>query len=156
MCISVELVATSLPDIYVEQILEYVSKQINNSHHIEFYLNWSTKLLTAHAPKDNLFKQQSLVSIQDSLTRKHEQLSKVCDFSKYTLKVLIEMCDAKAQAQADAEINNDDENTDSDSQDLEDNLMLLKASHRNNIGDSDASMKSESEVNESASDDESM
>lgn len=156
MCISVELVATSLPDIYVERILEYVSKQINNSHHIEFYLNWSTKLLTAHAPKDNLFKQQSLVSIQDSLTRKHEQLSKVCDFNKYTLKVLIEMSDAKVQATSNTGINHDDENSDSDSQDLEDNLMLLKTNGHNEADDSDVSMASESEANTSPSDDESM
>lgn len=156
MCISVELVATSLPDIYVERILEYVSKQINNSHHIEFYLNWSTKLLTAHAPKDNLFKQQSLVSIQDSLTRKHEQLSKVCDFNKYTLRVLIEMGDAKAQTETGAEINSDDENSDSDSQDLKDNLMLLKTNDHSGADNSDVSMEAESEANTSASDDESM
>lgn len=155
MYISVELVATSLPDVYVERLLEYVSKQINNSHHIEFYLNWSTKLLTAHAPKDNLFKQQSLVSIQDSLTRKHEQLSKVCDFNKYTLKVLIEMGDAKAQAKTSAGINNDDDNSDSDSQDLEDNFMI-KTKHHSKVDDSDVSMASESEANTSASDDESM
>lgn len=156
MCISVELVATSLPDIYVERILEYVSKQINNSHHIEFYLNWSTKLLTAHAPKDNLFKQQSLVSIQDSLTRKHEQLSKVCDFNKYTMKVLIEMGNAKVQVETGAKINSDDENSDSDSHNLEDNLMLSKTNDHSVADDSDVSMASESEANTSASDDESM
>lgn len=146
--IPVELVATFLPDVYVERILEFVSKQISSSHHIEFYLNWSTKLLTAHAPKENIFKQQSLVSIQDSLTRKYDQLSKVCDFNKYTLKVLIEMGEAKALAKANKQNGDDDDdsdNSDSDEYD-ESNLMLIrKQTNGNHNDDSDVTMATDTE-----------
>lgn len=89
--VPVELVVASLPDLYVERALEFVSKQVSASHHIEFYLNWSRHLLTIHAQKEGVFKQQSLISMQDSLNRKYEALSKICDFNKYTLKVLREM-----------------------------------------------------------------
>lgn len=76
---------------YVERALEFISKQVNSSHHIEFYLNWAKNLLTIHAQKEGVFKQQSLISMQDSLTRKYDALSKICDYNKYTLKVLREM-----------------------------------------------------------------
>lgn len=85
------MVARTLPDIYVERLVEFVGRQVNGSHHIEFYLHWSTTLLTVHAAKENVLRQQTLIAVQDSLTRKYESLSKICDFNKYTLKVLADM-----------------------------------------------------------------
>lgn len=155
--ITVELVATSLPNAYVERILEFVSKQISNSHHIEFYLNWSTKLLTAHAPKENIFKQQSLVSIQDSLTRKYDQLSKVCDFNKYTLKVLIEMGEAKASANANGTNGEaDDDSDDSDDEDVDENNLMLIRQQTNGDHDDDSDVEMASEEEEETSDDDSL
>lgn len=42
-----------------------------------------------------MLKHQTLLSVQDSLTRKYELLNKVCDFNKYTLQVLIDSAEAK-------------------------------------------------------------
>lgn len=130
---TVELVVAALPDIYAERTLEFCTKQITVSHHIEFYLNWSTKLLTIHAAKENVFKHQSLLATQDALTRKYEALSKICDFNKYTLKVLIEMADAKEAAEngkkkphgSDGN-DDDDDDVDMNSDSDEDNLMLIR------------------------------
>lgn len=137
---TVELVVAALPDIYAERTLEFVSKQITASHHIEFYLNWSTNLLTIHAAKENVFKHQSLLATQDALTRKYEALSKVCDFNKYTLKVLIEMADATEATENSngAGENDDDEDMENDSD--ESNLMLIR---RANDDDTDLAASDE-------------
>lgn len=128
---------------YVERTLEFVSKQINASHHIEFYLLWATKILTIHASKENVFKQQSLISIQDSLQRKYEALSKVCDFNKYTIKVLREMADAAAQDQfktENSESDNDEDDVDDEDDDA--NLMLIR---QNGSSNQDIEMQTDSE-----------
>lgn len=114
--------------------MEFISKQISNSHHIEFYLNWATVLLTAHASKENVFKQQTLISIQDSLTRKYESLSKICDFNKYTLKILSEMGESSAQINAQTD---DDENDSDDSDASVSNLLMNNGKHSNNDEDID-------------------
>lgn len=141
--ITVELVLSALPEIYAERTLEFVSKQVSASHHIEFYLSWATKLLTIHASKENAFRQQSLISIQDSLTRKYEALSKVCDFNKYTLKVLRELGEANGAE--------DQENAtdDSDDDELDDNLILVR---QNGSQNQDVEMHTDSDSDDMSTD----
>lgn len=149
-CFAVELVVAAMPEMYVERTLEFVSKQVSASHHIEFYLTWATNILTIHAPKEHIFKQQSLIAIQDSLTRKYEALSRVCDFNKYTLKVLLELGEAETQADKDktgSDSGTDDDDDDDDNNDSEDdlhNLILIKQD-RNGTHDEDVEMQSESD-----------
>lgn len=133
----------TLPDMYVERLLEFVSKQISTSHHIEFYLSWATKLLTTHAPKENVLKQQSLISIQDSLQRKYDALSKVCDFNKYTLKVLQEI--SEKNASDDQMSDTDDDDSDDDSHDLDETNLVLINPNSNGAQDHDVDMHTDSE-----------
>lgn len=146
---------------YAERILEFVSKKISESHHIEFYLSWSTQLLTIHAPKENIFKQQSLLSVQDSLTRKYDALSKICDFNKYTLKVLIEMGKEAAASQyknegifgeSDEEDEEEEDDDDDDDDFDEENLFLMKQPN-NGTNDSDVDMQTDSGESSNESDD---
>ncbi|XP_031639979.1 periodic tryptophan protein 2 homolog isoform X2 [Contarinia nasturtii] len=140
-----ELVVAALPEIYVEQILEFVTKQVNVSQHVEFYLIWATKILTIHAGKENVFKQQSLISIQDSLTRKYEALSKVCDFNKYTLKVVLGMDDG-------SESENDSDTV--DESDIDDNNLILIRPHMNGTHDHDIEMQMQLDSSDEMSTDE--
>lgn len=144
---AVELVVAAMPETYVERTLEFVSKQVSASHHIEFYLTWATKILTIHAPKEHVFKQQSLIAIQDSLTRKYEALSRVCDFNKYTLKVLLELSGTGTHADRDnsgSDSDTDDDVDDNDSEDDLHNLILIKQ-NTNGTHDDDVEMQSESD-----------
>lgn len=143
---------TALPEIYVERTLEFVSKQISASQHIEFYLIWATKLLTIHASKENVFKQQSLISIQDSLTRKYEALSKMCDFNKYTLKVVREMGESNVKTECDES----EAESDEDESDIDDNNLLLIRQHTNGThdDDDDVEMQMQSDSSDEMSTDE--
>lgn len=147
----VDLVVYTLPEMYVERLLEFVSKQISSSHHVEFYLSWATKLLTTHASKENVLKQQSLISIQDSLQRKYDSLSKVCDFNKYTLRVLQEAVETNASVDPmnDADDDDDDEDDDSDDNDLDADKLMLINTNSNGAQDHDVEMQTDSESDES-------
>lgn len=132
-----ELIVRSLPDAYAERTLQFIAKYLNTSHHVEFYLNWACSLLTFHGPKDNILSHQSLLTLHQSLSRKYELLSKVCDFNKYTMKVLSDMS-----------IEVSDERMDDEESDDE-NLILLRSTNNGNIDDSN-----DEEMAESSSDEE--
>lgn len=121
-----ELIVRSLPDTYAERTLQFIAKYLNTSHHVEFYLNWACSILTFHGPKDNILSHQSLLTLQQSLSRKYELLSKVCDFNKYTMQVLANMSNGKA----------DDEQVD-DEQSDDENLILLRTTSNGCGNDSD-------------------
>lgn len=87
----VPLVVASLPDDHAQLALQFVGKHLDTSSHIEFYLKWACTMLSVHGPKDNVLSHQSLLTLHQSLNRKYEQLSKICDFNKYTIKVLSSM-----------------------------------------------------------------
>lgn len=47
----VEVVCSSLPDLYVEKVLEFLASAFEISCHLEFYLIWAHKLLMLHGQK---------------------------------------------------------------------------------------------------------
>lgn len=120
----------------MERLVEFVARQVSGSHHVEFYLHWSTTLLTVHAAKEDCLKAQTLIAVQDSLTRKYESLSKICDFNKYTLKVLADMRNAAAEAPLNE---SDGSEADSDAE----SLILGRVRHDNGNDDEDVDMESE-------------
>lgn len=107
----VELIVRSLPDVYAERTLQFIAKYLNASHHVEFYLHWACSILSFHGPKDNILSHQSLLTLHQSLSRKYELLSKVCDFNKYTMQVLLNMAnEVPERVTVDGDESDDDEN----------------------------------------------
>ncbi|NXC66658.1 PWP2 protein, partial [Anhinga anhinga] len=47
----VDVVCSSLPDLYVEKVLEFLASAFEISSHLEFYLIWAHKLLMLHGQK---------------------------------------------------------------------------------------------------------
>ncbi|NWV00060.1 PWP2 protein, partial [Upupa epops] len=50
-CSEVDVVCSSLPDLYVEKVLEFLASAFETSCHLEFYLTWTHKLLMLHGQK---------------------------------------------------------------------------------------------------------
>ena len=48
---SVAVVCSTLPDVYVEKLLTFVGATLENSRHLQFYLTWAQSLLTIHGQK---------------------------------------------------------------------------------------------------------
>ncbi len=137
--LTVELIIRSLPDAYAERTLQFIAKYLNTSHHVEFYLNWACSILTFHGPKDNILSHQSLLTLHQSLSRKYELLSKVCDFNKYTMQVVSNMSN---------EISERSEDDNDDGQSDDENLMLIQRNVNGDNGDDEEMAESSSNSEE--------
>ncbi|XP_047653600.1 periodic tryptophan protein 2 homolog isoform X2 [Phacochoerus africanus] len=85
----VEVVSSSLPDLYVEKVLEFLASSLEVSHHLEFYLVWAQKLLMAHGQKLKARAGTLLPAVQflqKSIQRHLDGLSKLCDWNRYSLR----------------------------------------------------------------------
>lgn len=47
----VDVVSASLPELYVEKVLEFLAASFEVSRHLEFYLIWTQKLLMSHGQR---------------------------------------------------------------------------------------------------------
>ncbi|KAJ8379169.1 hypothetical protein AAFF_G00230810 [Aldrovandia affinis] len=85
----ISVVSSSLPDVYVEKLLRFVGSALESSSHLQFYLTWAQSLLTLHAQK---LKNRSgailptIQSLQKSIHRHFEDLTKLCDWNIYTIR----------------------------------------------------------------------
>lgn len=150
--------AATLPDEYAHRTLQFVAKQLESTQHVEFYLRWSSQLLTSHGPKEDILSAHTLLALHQNLSRKYEQLSKVCDFNKYTMRVLrsIEVVDEEAKkTDDDGDEAADDSSSDADADDAMDGdggLLLLRKVRADE--DADATMESDSDDADSASEED--
>ena len=89
----ISLITASLPINYVEKLLSYLAWALENTVHIEFYMNWITCLLSQHGVllKSNI-SADSLSSIlrhlHQSITLPYQDLAKICEHNKYLLKFI--------------------------------------------------------------------
>uniref|UniRef100_A0A673A4F7 Periodic tryptophan protein 2 homolog n=1 Tax=Sphaeramia orbicularis TaxID=375764 RepID=A0A673A4F7_9TELE len=88
----IPVVCGSLPDIYVEKLLGFVSACLEKSGHLQFYMTWAQSLLMLHGQK---LKNRSgailptLQALQKSIQRHFDNLSKLCDFNMYNIKYAV-------------------------------------------------------------------
>ena len=77
---TIDVVVDSLPDVYVDRLLAFISTKLDKSAHLEFYLLWSQAIIYKHA---NRIKQRSyknmavLCNLEKSLTKKFEDIGKM-------------------------------------------------------------------------------
>ncbi|XP_060576398.1 periodic tryptophan protein 2 homolog [Ruditapes philippinarum] len=94
----VEVIVDNLPDVYVDKLMSFVAGMIESTAHIEFYLIWASRLLMQHGPRLKQRSQQvmaTLRSMQKNVTRKSEELGKICDHNKYSIQYIIALSKAK-------------------------------------------------------------
>lgn len=88
----IAVVCGSLPDVYVEKLLGFIAAALERCGHLQFYLSWSQSLLTQHGQK---LKTRSgavlptIQSLQKSIQKHFEDLSKLCDWNMYTIRYAV-------------------------------------------------------------------
>lgn len=85
----IEVVSSSLPDVYVEKLLDFVGTSLEKSRHLHFYLTWVQNLLTLHGQKLKNRSSSILPTVQQlmkSSQKHHDDLSKLCDWNIYTIR----------------------------------------------------------------------
>ncbi|XP_002761514.1 periodic tryptophan protein 2 homolog isoform X3 [Callithrix jacchus] len=85
----IEVVSSSLPELYVEKVLEFLASSFEVSRHVEFYLLWTQKLLMLHGQKLKARATTLLPVIQflqKSIQRHLDDLSKLCGWNRYNMQ----------------------------------------------------------------------
>ena len=101
---NISLVTQQLNLSYLPSLLTFIAEEAEVSRHIQFYLRWTKSLLYNHG---SYLKTESrkftpvLNLLIKSLTRKSEELSKICDYNKYTMEYLIHHCEKKTEREND-------------------------------------------------------
>lgn len=145
------LIVASLPDEYAHRTLQFVAKQLDGTQHVQFYLRWACQLLTEHGAKEDVLAGHTLLELHQNFSRKYEQLSKMCDFNKYTMRVLRSVeVDRVVVAEEEAE----DGGSDVDDEDNDDGLLLVKATKSEENDDDDDDDADDNEEESSSADDE--
>ena len=102
---AVMLVARQVSTKHLSALLQFVGEEAEGSRHLQFYLIWTRAILLNHGTflktesKDHLPILNLLIK---NLTRKSEDLGKVCDHNKYTINYLKTLSKTK-QRKAEAE-----------------------------------------------------
>ncbi|ESP03657.1 hypothetical protein LOTGIDRAFT_198984 [Lottia gigantea] len=87
----IDVISQNLPNTYIDKLLNFLATQIESTAHIHFYLLWLQNLLKIHGPKLKQRSQQlmaTLRTLQKNVTRKYEDISKICDHNKYNLQFI--------------------------------------------------------------------
>uniref|UniRef100_A0A2D4NHG6 Small-subunit processome Utp12 domain-containing protein n=1 Tax=Micrurus spixii TaxID=129469 RepID=A0A2D4NHG6_9SAUR len=88
----IDIVCSSLPDLYIEKVLEFLASCFEKSRHLEFYLMWTQKLLMLHGCKLKTRSEKLLPIVQflqKSIQKHFEDLSKLCDWNCYNMKYIL-------------------------------------------------------------------
>nr|XP_033797593.1 periodic tryptophan protein 2 homolog [Geotrypetes seraphini] len=88
-CNEIDVVCSSLPELYVEKVLQFLASALETSQHLEFYLTWTQRLLLLHGQKLKTRSETLLPmiqSLQKSIQSRFEDVSKLCDWNRYNLK----------------------------------------------------------------------
>lgn len=77
---TVPLIVQNLPDTYVEKLLKFLAECLDDSTHLEFYLQWCSQLLTMHGRKikeGSSVLMASIRNLQKSVLQKQSDLGKM-------------------------------------------------------------------------------
>ncbi|XP_075530647.1 periodic tryptophan protein 2 homolog [Dermacentor variabilis] len=89
--VQIDLVCRSLPQVYVEKLLNFVGAKLESTTHVHFYVTWIVTLLKGHG---EVLKERSrnimatLRTVTKNVGLRHTELSKVCDHNKYLLSYI--------------------------------------------------------------------
>ncbi|XP_012882812.1 PREDICTED: periodic tryptophan protein 2 homolog [Dipodomys ordii] len=85
----INVISASLPEPYVDKVLEFLAASFEESRHLEFYLLWTQSLLMSHGQRLKSRAGQVLPTIQflqKGLQRHLEDMAKLCDWNRYNIQ----------------------------------------------------------------------
>ncbi|XP_075972567.1 periodic tryptophan protein 2 homolog [Anticarsia gemmatalis] len=100
----INLTASNLDEDYADRLLSSISRLLENSRHVEHLLVWVKALVTVKRK----FPPSVLLALEKVLTVQYSQLSKICDFNKYTIRCIKSVGDMAPKMEVDeADSDND-------------------------------------------------
>ncbi|XP_036299613.1 periodic tryptophan protein 2 homolog isoform X2 [Pipistrellus kuhlii] len=126
----IDVISSSLPELYVEKVLEFLASSFEVSRHLEFYLIWTQKLLMAHGQKLKSRAGKLLPAVQflqKSIQRHLDDVSKLCDWNRYNIQYALAVSKQRGVKRPSEPLGSEEE---ADASDDEDSLHLLSGGHR--------------------------
>ncbi|XP_016132550.1 periodic tryptophan protein 2 homolog [Sinocyclocheilus grahami] len=108
----ITVVCSSLPDVYVDKLLNFVASTLEKSNHLQFYLSWAQCLLTLHGQKLKNRSGAVLPTVQQllkSIQRHSDDLSKLCDWNIYNIRYAAALSKQRGMKRTAAESLSDEE-----------------------------------------------
>merc|ERR1711936_335833 len=96
----VPLLAGQVSTSTLPALLQFVAGELESSRHVQSYLGWARALLISHGTFLKAESKRQLPMLNHlikSITRKSEDLSKVCEHNKYTISYLKSLSKTKKQ-----------------------------------------------------------
>lgn len=121
----IDVIGSSLPEVYVEKLLQFLPFAFETSAHLEFYLTWAQRLLMQHGQSLKTRSGSLLPTIQalqKSIQNHLEDVSKLCDWNRFNMKYALALSRQRGMKRvADASVSDEEEDEGSDSS-MEDQL----------------------------------
>ncbi|XP_067628403.1 periodic tryptophan protein 2 homolog isoform X2 [Eurosta solidaginis] len=121
----VKLICSTLPDTFVNSLMQIVARGLQTTTHLQFYLEWCCSLLSTHGTKSDLLQHHALLSMQESLSQKYESLNRICDFNKYTMRVLLNAAKERSKQRTEENRTKSIDMQNGNNSDEDDSEMLL-------------------------------
>lgn len=68
----------SLPQIYVEKLLQFIGSELEKTIHLHFYMIWIENILTQHGSKLNSSVQTPVfLLLEKNMQKKYDEISKM-------------------------------------------------------------------------------
>ncbi|ODV88444.1 hypothetical protein CANCADRAFT_146499 [Tortispora caseinolytica NRRL Y-17796] len=87
----INLIAQSVPVVYLENFLQYIGKEMETTHHVEFYLLWIKALFVSHGPyirSNRSIFTRICRKIQQNVTGLQKDIVRPTDENIYTLRYI--------------------------------------------------------------------
>ncbi|XP_018785089.1 PREDICTED: periodic tryptophan protein 2 homolog [Bactrocera latifrons] len=142
----IKLICSTLPETFAPALLQILARGLQTSRHLEFYLEWCTGLLTTHGNKSDLLQHHALLSLQESLSQKYESLNRICDFNKYTMRVLLNAAkERRKQGAYSTQKKSNGVNVDDYENADDDDMFLIRAKSDDEVAEFEEEDESDSE-----------
>ncbi|XP_036334359.1 periodic tryptophan protein 2 homolog [Rhagoletis pomonella] len=147
----IKLICSTLPETFAQPLLLVVARGLQTSTHLEFYLNWCCSLLTTYGNKSDLLQHHGLLPLQESLSQKYELLNRICDFNKYTMRVLLNAAKERSKQRetlgATHTISTEAQNNSSNNEDDDEMFLIKSKSNDGTVAEFEDDAETDSESN---------
>ncbi|KAK1588701.1 hypothetical protein Q3G72_026191 [Acer saccharum] len=96
--VDIPAVASSIPQRYMQRLMEALAELLESCPHLEFVLRWCQELCKSHGSSIQQNSRNllpSLKSLQKAITRIHQDLADTCSSNEYMLRYLCSVGDKK-------------------------------------------------------------
>ena len=88
----IQLIVKQWPHNFLQRLMNHVAGELESSRHIEFYLKWAKSIMLQHGMYIKSHSQELMPVLNlfvKNITRRSEDLAKVCENNKFSLNYLL-------------------------------------------------------------------